>query len=640
MCAIAGLICLERHCREEEHRTIVGQMCALQHHRGPDDRGIVSLGHVCLGSDRLSIIDLSEAGHMPMCNEMESWWIVYNGEVYNFQELREELIRCGHTFRSKTDTEVVLHAFEQWGEQCLDRFVGMFAFAVYDQETDTVTLARDRFGKKPLYYSVRKGHILFASEMKALMGVCDDLRLNQQRLLEWSLYRNVDFGSPDTLVEDIFSLPPGHLLKIRQGRLAQPSCYYSPDAQVDPTCYKRLGRQSPRALAAEIESLINTCVRARLVSDVPLGTLCSGGIDSSLITAVCARHLKGLAAFHVAVAGYEEMDESRYANQVAEALGIDLFIYALEGEVFRRNLTRAIYYSDVPLTHPNSVAFLLVSEFARKHGVVILLSGEGADELFGGYNQRYRRYRQLLQARRLLAYLPVKIRKAITLAGYACDGVPFTQFSEYEGLLAHSTAFLDKFARESLRLRCTDAYRFIANDTERSVLGVMLADLTNFLTPLLRRLDRMSMAASVECRVPFLDHRLVNMILNLPLSYRLWGTTDKWMLKEVASRYLPRNIVYRKKEGFPLPLGDYIAPLAREDLFRGGFCLEFMGMHRRGVMEAIVNWRQNVQGFFNLLALEIWGRLLFLRQPVEEVTAQVLGPSEKTASPSRIAARE
>jgi asparagine synthase (glutamine-hydrolysing) len=630
MCAIAGLICLKRQCREEEHLPIVGKMCDLQRHRGPDDNGLLSLDHVCLGANRLSIIDLSRAGHMPMSDEDEEWWITYNGEIYNFQELRQELMLCGHKFRSKTDTEVVLRAFKQWGEKCLDRFVGMFAGAIFDRRTETLTLVRDRFGKKPLYYTCRDGHLLFASEMKALMRVCDDLRLNQQRLIEWSLYRNVDFGSPDTLVENLYSLPPGHLLRVRQGQIEPPRCYYAPEWHVDPTLYERLSQQPPQALTAEIESLLLTSVRDRLVSDVPLGTLCSGGIDSSLITALCARHLKDVMAFHVSIAGYRELDESHYAKQVAQALGIDLRIYPMEADAFRQHLPRAIYHSDNPLTHPNSVPFLLISEFARKHGVIILLSGEAADELFGGYMQRYRRYRQLLWAQRFLAYLPAKIRKVLVLAGYACDGVPITAFSEYEGLLAHTTAFLDKFAREDLRLRCLDAYRFLAHDTERAVLAAMLADVTNFLTPLLRRLDRMSMAASVECRVPFLDHRLVHTVVNLPLFYRLRGSTDKWILKEIAARYLPRSVVYRQKVGFPLPLEDYIAPLAQEELFQHGFCLEFLGMHRRGMLAAIANWRQNVHGFFNLLALEIWGRLFFLQQPLEDVTAQVMRLSRET----------
>ena len=208
--------------------------------------------------------------------------------------------------------------------------------------------------------------------------------------------------------------------------------------------------------------------------------------------------------------------------------------------------------------------------------------------------------------------------------GYACNGIPFTGFSEYEGLLAHSTAFLDNFARESLLLRCADAYQFVSKDSERVVLAAMLGDLTNFLAPLLRRLDRMSMAASVECRVPFLDHRLVHTVINLPLSYRLRGFTDKWLLKEIAARHLPHDIVYRKKMGFPLPLKDYLAPLAREELFRDGFCVEFLGLHRRGLMKAISNWTENVDGFFNLLALEIWGRLFFFRQTVDDVTDAVL----------------
>jgi asparagine synthase (glutamine-hydrolysing) len=638
MCGIAGLVCSRPSCGGEDHSRIVERMCDLQVHRGPDDHGVVSLGHVCLGASRLSIIDLTPAGHMPMHDGQQSWWIVYNGEVYNFAEVREELRCRGHTFHSRTDTEVVLRAYQQWGEQCLDRFVGMFAFAIYDRNTDTVTLVRDRFGKKPLYYASREGHVLFASEMKALLAVCDGLQLNRQRLIEWSLYRNVDFGSPETLVDDVLTLLPGHLVRIRKGRLEEPRAYYRPESQVDPVLYDRFRRQPVDATMAELESLIVTSVRERLVSDVPVGTFCSGGIDSSLITAVTARHLTDVTAFHVSVTGYGELDESRYARQVADFLGIHLLTYPLEGQAFRHNLTRAIYHSDFPLTHPNSVAFLLLSEFARAHGVIVLLSGEGADELFGGYVQRYRRHRQVLLLTRLAAYLPAKVRKVMAMAGYACDGIPFTQFSEYPGLLAHATAFLDNFSREDLRLRCGEAYRFIGNEAERSILAAMLADVTNFLTPLLRRLDRMSMAASVECRVPFLDHRLVETVVNLPPSFRVRWSTDKWLLKRVASRYLPRTTVYRRKGGFPLPVADYLAPLAHEDLFRGGFCVEFLGMHRRGVMEAVSQWRQNVHGFFNLLALEIWGRLFLLRQPVDELTEHVAVLSEQNAPAFTVAA--
>jgi asparagine synthase (glutamine-hydrolysing) len=635
MCAIAGLFCLKSGCREEDHVALVSSICAAQVHRGPDDLGVNALDNVALGSNRLSIIDLSKAGHMPMSDETGRCWIVYNGETYNYRQLRDELAAEGHRFRSNTDTEVVLHAFQRWGDACFDRLVGMFAFAVFDAESGVLTLARDRFGKKPLYYTYRDGHFVFASEVKALLRACAERKPNYQRLVEWSLYRNADFGSPDTLIENVSSLPPGHFLKVCRGQVGTPRCYYSPASQVDPTVYERFSRESPHDVTAGIESLLVASVHARLVSDVPLGTLCSGGIDSSLITALLARDLPDVMAFHVSVSGYPDLDEQPYAKQVTDSLGIALLTYPMTADAFRQNLPRAIYHSDFPLTHPNSVAFLLISEFARRHGVIVLLSGEGADELFGGYMQRYRRYRQFLWAQRLLRLLPAKARKVLALAGYASEGIPATTFSEYEGLLAHTTGFLDKFAREDLRLRCEEAYRFVAQDSERAVLAAMLADMTNFLTPLLRRLDRMSMAASVECRTPFLDHQLVRAIVNLPLSYRLRGRTDKWMLKEIAEKYVPQGVVHRTKVGFPLPVKDYLAPLASTEFFEHGFCLEVLGMQRHGLFNAITNWQNNIHGFFNLLALEIWGRLFFLDQPVEIVTEQILRRSHRPKGESR-----
>lgn len=631
MCAIAGMICLTPACGRNDHLDVVRTISDLQTHRGPDDRGAGALDGAALASNRLSIIDLSRAGHMPMSDPSGRTWIVYNGETYNFRQLRDELAAIGHTFCSKTDTEVVLHAFQEWGDASFDKFVGMFAFAVFDENTQTATLVRDRFGKKPLYYTIRDGHLLFASEVKALLRVREAPVLNYQRLIEWSLYRNTDFGSPETLIDDVCSLPAGHFVRVTGGVVETPRCYYSPDRQVDPDLYARFARLSESEVTAEIESLIVSAVRERLVSDVPIGTLCSGGIDSSLVTTLCARTLPEVTAFHVSVTGYDALDESRYARKVAEAAGITLLTYPIAADAFRENLPRAIYHSDFPLTHPNSVAFLLISEFARKHGAIILLSGEGADELFGGYLQRYRHFRQFRRAQRLIAAFPRKVRKALAFAGYASEGIPVTSFSEYDGLLAHTTAFLDKFAREDLRLRSEEAYSFVSNPAERAVLGAMLADITNFLTPLLRRLDRMSMAASVECRTPFLDHQLVRAVINLPLSYRLRGRTDKWILKQIAARYLPHDVVYRPKVGFPLPVKDYLAPLAQQEFFANGFAVDFLGMHRRGFEDAISRWEENVHGFFNLLALEIWGRLFVMHESIDDVTERVVRVSREGA---------
>jgi asparagine synthase (glutamine-hydrolysing) len=373
---------------------------------------------------------------------------------------------------------------------------------------------------------------------------------------------------------------------------------------------------------AEIEAAIHQSIKDRLVGDVPVGALCSGGIDSSLITAVAARYRKEILAFHVSVSGYPALDEKPYAEEVCRNLGVQLISYPMNGEIFRRELARAIYLSDLPLTHPNSVAFFLICQVARANGVIVLLSGEGADELFGGYAWRYRRYRQLLRFRRLLSLLPRKLRKGIELAGYASNGMPATSL-RFDEILPHTVSFIDRYARREWYLRCEEAYAFVSNPFDRSVLGAMLGDLTDFLTPLLRRLDRMSMGASTECRVPFLDHRLVNKVINLPLAYRISRRSDKWTLRQIASRYLPPNIINRKKTGFPLPLQDYLAPLAQIDLFNKGFCYEVLGLHPTGVQEVVASWNKNIQAFFNLLSLEIWGRLFILKEPLEHVGESV-----------------
>jgi asparagine synthase (glutamine-hydrolysing) len=630
MCGIAGLVCLPRAgshaarpCDDDRHARIVGGLCDRQTHRGPDDDGVADLGPVCLGSSRLSIIDLSPAGHMPMATRDERWWITYNGEVYNFASLREDLARHGHVFRSRSDTEVVLRAFAQWDEASLQRFVGMFAFAVYDARSETVTLARDRFGKKPLYYTVVGGHLLFASEMKALVPLVPGPRIDARRLGEWALYRTVDCGAPDTLVEGIASVPAGHVMRVVRGRIEAPRRYFAVEAGVDATEWRRLGQAKPDAVVDELESRVVESVKDRLVSDVALGTLCSGGLDSSLITAVCARHRRDVTAFNIAVDGYGRLDESPYARAVADSLGIALRVYRLTADDYRRNIVRTVYHSDLPLTHVNSVALLLVSEFARRHGVTILMSGEGADELFGGYPQRYRRQRQLHRVRRLLARAPVRLRTLLTLAGCAAMDLPVTRF--YPDLLTHATRFADRYAREAIYRECLDAYAFVPAEDERSVLASMLADLSIFLPPLLRRLDRTSMAASVECRVPFLDHRLVSHVVSHPLGHRLRGGTDKWLLKAVARRHLPRALTDRPKVGFPLPMADYLAPIARPEFFHEGFCEQALGLDPRGLRATVAGWRDNVAGLFSLMTMEIWGRLFLMGQSQDEVNEALLG---------------
>ena len=305
--------------------------------------------------------------------------------------------------------------------------------------------------------------------------------------------------------------------------------------------------------------------------------------------------------------------------------------FSLTGEIFRRELPRVVYYSDLPLSHPNSVAYYLISKVARDHGVIVLLSGEGADELFGGYSWNYRRKRTLLRLQPLLRLVPAKLYDWLALLVYNHAGMPIGG-PRFRERLPPTVDLIDRYARLDWTERCVESYRFVADPRDRAVLGSMLADLSDFLSPLLRRLDRTSMGASVECRVPFLDHRLVHRAINLPLDYKVGRHADKWILKQVATRYFSGQLVTRKKMGFPLPLEQYLEPLADLEFFKNGFCEHTLGLSRRGLAHLVASWRGSVQGFFGLLTLEIWGRLFFMGQSLEQVSEQLESIERKTAA--------
>ena len=622
MCGLAGLIRVSDGGPAIDAGALVRKMCGLQAYRGPDDSGVVDLGRVCLGSLRLSIIDLSPAGHMPMSDESGRWWITYNGEVYNFATVREELLALGHAFQSRTDTEVVLRAWIQWGSDCLQRFIGMFAFAVHDRQSDEVILVRDRYGKKPLYYARDGGVVSFSSEMKGLMIGRSDLRLNQQALCEWFLYRNVDALRSRTLVEGMHAVLPGQLVTISP-RGIQASFYYSPPSYISEAEYRRYEAARPGDVVREVEEILNDAVRLRLVSDVPVGTLLSGGLDSSLVTAIAARYTKELTTFHVSVAGYPKLDERRYAEQLAQTHGLPFVPFALTGSNFRRVLPYVTYLEDLPLTHPNSAAYYLISQVAREHGVLVVLTGEGADELFGGYMWNYRRRRRLARIAPLLRAIPAPLHSILALLVYANAGMPVSA-PRFRDRLPPTVDLIDRFVRAEWQARCEEAYAFVQRDSDREVLGAMLADISDFLAPLLRRLDRTSMGASVEARVPFLDHRLVHKAINLPLLYKVGARADKWVLKQVALRYMPKSLVVRRKAGFPLPVDEYVAPLVRREFFAGGFCENFLELGQRGIERTMSSWNRQAQGHFGLIALEMWGRIYFMGQSVEQVGALVV----------------
>ena len=629
MCGLAGLIRVADGTPAIDAAAVVRRMCDLQAYRGPDDSGVVDLGRVCLGSRRLSIIDLSPAGHMPMSDATGRWWIAYNGEVYNFASIREELLALGHRFRSHTDTEVILHAWMQWGRDCLQRFVGMFAFAIHDRSTDEVTLVRDRYGTKPLYYARDGGVVYFSSEMKGLMAGRSGLQLDQQALLEWSLYRNVDALAPRTLVQGVNAVLAGQVVTISpRGIHASP--YYAPYENVAESEYRRLGAARPEDVLDEVDRILNDAVRLRLVSDVPVGTLLSGGLDSSLVTSIAGRHTKDLTAFHVSVAGYPKLDERRYAEQLARSHGFPFVPFSLTGENFRKALPYVTFLEDLPLTHPNSCAYYMISKVAREHGVPVVLSGEGADELFGGYSWNYRRRQRFARFGPLLRRIPEPVYSVLALLVYAHAGMPFAAH-RFRYTLPATVIMIDRNLRDDWLARCEAAYRFVERDSDRAILGAMLADISDFLAPLLRRLDRTSMGASVESRVPFLDHRLVHLAINLPLNYKVGSRADKWVLKQVALRYMPRDLVMRKKAGFPIPVADYIAPLVTPEFFAGGFCESQRGLGQLGIARTMSSWRRHKDSLFGFVALEIWGRIHLMGQSVSDVEQLIAGCERRHA---------
>ncbi len=620
MCGLTGMVALNGAPLVDADLELVRRMNAMVAHRGPDDRGEVLLGEACLGSTRLSIVDLSDAGHMPMTDESRSTWIAYNGEVYNCARLRGELEGLGHRFRSRTDTEVVLHAFMEWGPDCVQRFSGMFAFAIWDAKTRALTLARDRLGIKPLYYTRQADRLVFGSEIKSVLLAVDSPSLDAHGLIEWSLYQSVDAPSPGTLLREVRSLMPGEILHVGEGRVEARS-WYSPPERVRAEEMSRLARLPADVVTREVENAVASSVSERLMSDVPVGTLLSGGLDSSLITALAAAE-RPITGFNVSIEGHPDMDELRHARAVAQHLDVELVTHTLTAKRFRRDLPRAIQLSDLPLTHANSVAYLQICETAREHGTLVLLSGEGADELFGGYSWRYRRHRNMLRTLRWLGRLPRKVRAALELTGLASAGLP-VESRRFDQLLPQTVQFADRFARRDWGLRCKEAYSFVDDAIDRSTLGTMLSDLGDFLTPLLRRLDHMSMGASVECRVPFLDHRVVELGTQLPLAYRVRRRADKWILKQVAKRHLPRSLVERKKMGFPLPLAEYLAPLAHPKFFAQGFWLEIAQLRQRGLEESIATWSEKPFAFLALVSGEIWGRLTFMGETVDEIRGRI-----------------
>src|ERR1700704_1391953 len=619
MCGIAGMIGREGETVTAEQ---VRRMTDTIIHRGPDDEGIFAQRNVGLGMRRLSIIDLS-GGRQPIYNEDRTVAVVFNGEIYNFPELRKDLESRGHRFYTHSDTEVIVHLYEEMGADCVTQLRGMFAIALYDAKQNSILLARDRLGKKPLYYAVREGRLYFGSEIKAMLAVAPELAsVDPEGVLQFFYFGYIP--DPQSAFREIRKLPPGHLAEYKDGRI-QVREYW------DVPAYGVNDPGSDEACLEEMERRLAEAVRIRLISDVPLGALLSGGVDSSIVVALMARESSGpVKTFSI---GFRKADfnETEYASLVAKRFGTDHHQLIVDPDI-ADTLNHLTGMMEEPFGDSSMIPTYCVSQLARQH-VTVALSGDGGDELFAGYdryivNWRRRRYDFVpswagkIYRDHMYPRLPstVKGRKLswnITLSSRDryLDGVSFLPALHRERNL-----FSDDFVASARHwtdpFRRFERYYDEAPATDQ-LSRLMYLDTKTYLTAdILTKVDRMSMATSLEMRCPILDHKFVEWVAGLPVKYKFRDGTRKFLFKKLAERLgVPSELLHRRKQGFSLPLvhwmrnelKDELLPILLEPrtLQRGYFRAEAI----RGVLDEHFTGRRDHSGIlWMLLVFELWHR--------------------------------
>jgi asparagine synthase (glutamine-hydrolysing) len=556
MCGIAGLLSLsDKPVFEQE----VEAMCDAMVHRGPDDAGYYSDDRVAMGMRRLSIIDLS-TGHQPVHNEDKTVWVVFNGEIYNFKTLRASLERQGHQFYTETDTEIIAHLYEQYGERCVEKMRGMFAFAVWDSRRKSLLLARDRIGVKPLFYTVSGGRLAFGSELKVLLQLPDvERRLNWESVNH--LFTTMCTPASESIVEGVHKLKPGHILTAsgRDGiRIRE---YW--DVVFDPDYGK-----PEQYFIERLRDLLEQSVRLRMVSDVPLGAFLSGGIDSSAVVATMSRIGTGRVKTFSIGFTEQEYSELAYARQVAQKFDTDHHELVLEPNVLGI-IDDLAWYLDEPFGDSSAIPTYMVSKMASEH-VTVVLSGDGGDELFAGYD------RYLVEQReRKMSKIPEPLRQAAGLIGRSMrEGMKGRNFLRHLALNGADRYFDACVLFRDLQkasLFTPDAYREIQDRDSESfwrnflqksrmhwLSALQYLDIKNYLpNDIMTKVDRMSMAHSIEAREPLLDHRLVEFAATIPPELKLKGATTKYIFKKAMEGILPNEILYRPKRGFAVPLGHW-----------------------------------------------------------------------------------
>jgi len=569
MCGIAGIVDLTA--RRDINRELLADMNDRLIHRGPDGSGYHFEPGVGFGHRRLSIIDL-EGGAQPMFNEDKSVVVTFNGEIYDFAELMEELKAAGHVFRTHCDTEVIVHAWEEWGEACLDKLKGMFAFAIWDRNRETLFVARDRFGKKPLYYScLSNGQVVFASELKALLvhpGVAREIE--PTAVEEYMTFGYVP--DPKTIFKSIKKLPPGYFLKIRRGESdIRPRRYWDVSFNVN-TDYKDEGQ-----ICEELNARFNAATNRRMISDVPLGAFLSGGVDSSAVVSAMAGSSESPVNTCSISFGDPAFNEATYAQQVAEQLQTNHHTEQVDTDDFKLvDKIPEIY--DEPFADSSAIPTYRVCELARKH-VTVALSGDGGDEMFAGY----RRYRWHMHEQKVRNAIPGFLRRSVfgfagtvypkmdwapkifraksTLQAIARDSADAYMHSV--SILPndlHGKLFSSTFNKSLQGYTAKEVFLgHLANcDTDDELSRIQYLDMKTYLPgDILTKVDRASMAHSLEVRVPILDAEFANWACSLPSALKLKGSEGKHIFKKALEGRVPDNILYRDKMGFAVPLASW-----------------------------------------------------------------------------------
>jgi asparagine synthase (glutamine-hydrolysing) len=583
MCGIAGIVAVDELEQDAPARAL--RMRDIITYRGPDEAGLHCDSHAALAHRRLSIVDLS-SGQQPLSNEDGSVWVTFNGEIYNHADLRKELEAHGHVYRTRSDTETIVHAYEQWGEACVHRFRGMFAFAIWDAPNRRLLLVRDRLGIKPLYWTRAAGALLFGSEIKAILasGLVEP-QANQAVLPEMLSTRYI--SGEETMFRGIRKLLPGHLLVFEGGEIKTRQYWDVPtrdsrsaESLALPDSPSRSASLSgERDPVARFRELLEESVRLRLMSDVPLGMFLSGGIDSSAIAALMARMIgRPLQTFSVAFKD-RAFNELGYAREVAQTIGAVSHEIVIDDRDFFGALPKLVWHEDEPIAHTSSVPLYFVSALARRH-VTVVLTGEGSDELLAGYG-KYPRvawnwragtiYERIMPgalrssiARGVLPMLPSKLARYARRSFLAMDRTPESMF--FDNFASIRLADQQQLLSPSLRGAATHAGAYAAslayfnapNGTSTLLDRLLYTDIKTYLVELLMKQDQMSMATSIESRVPFLDHKLVEYAATLPDEWKLNGWTTKYVLREAMKGLLPDSILNRPKMGFPVPFSNWM----------------------------------------------------------------------------------